>query len=204
MLRRSPALFSAPKKLLALLPLALPGALACDNDHHHEDPPPAPYFDVWEQEPNDASCCPDYLGTLYVGDALVIGGFIRDDGFDPFDGFGFRSGEPMDIEFYLEPVDGWADLDLGVWDPTVGDFVLIWDSPNSVESGVFTIPSALEDFQLVVMSYEGDAEYRLFVWADPPTFFTPESAGLGPTKAGRAVPSDLYGPAENFRSSRSR
>ncbi|MCC7015113.1 MAG: hypothetical protein IT454_21310 [Planctomycetes bacterium] len=182
---------------LSLVALAC-GLAGCDNDHHHRppEPDPPPYFDLWEREPNDAACCPDDLGVMFVGDELVIGGDIRDDGFDPYDGFGIESGEPFDVEFYLEPVDSYADLDLGVWDPVRGEFVLLWDSPDAVESGRFTVPGTFDQFQLVVMSFDGDAEYRLYVWIEPATFFTPLAAAAAPSKAARPVPLELYHPED--------
>jgi hypothetical protein len=167
---------------------------ACDHRHHEDpEPPPVdPFFDIWEIEPNDFACCPDELGSFFVGDELVIGGHIRDDGFDPYDGFGMSNGEPLDVEFYLEPVGEWADLDLGVWDPWTGEFVLLWDSPEAVESGRFTVSSSLEDFHLVVMSFDGDAEYRLWLWFDAPTFVAPMAGEGGGEKKVRATPIPSY------------
>ncbi len=178
---------------LALLPLA--GCYECggcgtpDND----DPPPVAYYDIWELEPNDDGCCPDSLGTTYIGDTFVIGGMIRDDLYDPYDGFGLSAGEPQDVEFFLEPVAGGADLDLGVWDPLLGEFVLLWDSPYATESGRFTLPATFTDYQLVVMSYSGDAEYRLSVWIEPPTFFQLAGGAAHSEKMDRPVPLAGYG-----------
>jgi len=167
-----PRLAHAPLLLAPLLVLC-PACTECGGCGTPDDtppPPPTPAYDIWELEPNDDGCCPDYLGTTYAGDAFVIGGRIRDDLYDPFDGFGLTSGEPHDVEFFLEPVAGSADLDFGVWDPYLGQFVLLWESPYATESGRFTVSGTFEDYQLVVMSYSGDAEYRLSVWIDPPTF----------------------------------
>jgi hypothetical protein len=155
-------------------------------------PPPPPYYDLWEIEPNDAACCPDGIGDLYVGDAFVIGGTIRDDSGDPYDGFALQNREPLDLEFILEPIDSAADLDLCVWDPRIDDYAFCFDSPASVESGRFSIPASLTDFQLVVVSYSGDAEYRLHVFAHPITFGALASATEHAEKDGRAVPLDGY------------
>ena len=179
---------------LALLPLA--GCYDCgdcgtpDND---DPPPPVAYYDIWELEPNDDGCCPDSLGTTYIGDTFVIGGMIRDDLYDPYDGFGLSAGEPQDVEFFLEPVAGGADLDLGVWDPVLGEFVLLWDSPYATESGRFTLPAAFTEYQLVVMSYSGDAEYRLSVWIEPPIYFQLASGAAHSEKMDRPVPLAGYG-----------
>lgn len=190
-----------PRPRLAL-PAATLALLAVSACHHSDDdcggcppPPAAAPYDFWEVEPNDSGCCPDVIGTVYIGDEFIIGGTIRDDSLDPFDGFGLTSGEPLEVEFFLEPVAGSADLDLGVWDPAIGDFVLLWDSPGATEGGRFTIPSTFKDFQLVVMSWAGDAEYRLWVWIDPPSLFTLASAPAEPTRLDRPVPLELYAPA---------
>ncbi|MCY3002397.1 MAG: hypothetical protein NTV21_11390 [Planctomycetota bacterium] len=186
--------------------LALPALLACAllpackkcHDCGAPPAPPAPFYDFWEIEPNDGACCPDVVGTVYVGDEFIVGGTIRDDSFDAYDGFGLTSGEPLEIEFFLEPVGTNADLDLGVWDPVVGDFVLLWDSPGTTEGGRFTISGALRDFQLVVMSYSGDSEYRLWVWVDPPALGALAAApaeAAEPTRLDRAVPLEAYGAA---------
>lgn len=181
----------APAALL-LVPLAclLPGCTdcgGCGTPDAPPPPPPAPYYDFWELEPNDSGCCPDYLGTTYAGESFVIGGYIRDDVYDPFDGFGLTSGEPHDVEFFLEPVAGSADLDFGVWDPYLGQFVLLWESPYATESGRFTVSGTFEDYQLVVMSYSGDAEYRLSVWIAPPTYLQVASAASAVEKMARPI-----------------
>lgn len=186
--RRALALARCSAAVLAAAALA---GCCCDDDD--DDPPPSPYFDLWEIEPNDEPCCPDVIGRVHIGDQFVIGGNIRDDSYDPFDGFELQSGEPLQIEFLLEPVCNCADLDLGVWDPVLGSWVLLWDSPSSVESGLFTIPTAFQDFQLVVMSYAGDAEYRLSVWVDPPSALAPDRPQPELWKLDRAVPLESYG-----------
>jgi hypothetical protein len=192
-----PRLATAPL-LLAPLALLLPGCTDCGGCGTPDAPPPppsAPYYDLWELEPNDDGCCPDYLGTTYAGESFVIGGHIRDDFYDPFDGFGLTSGEPHDVEFFLEPVAGSADLDLGVWDPYLGQFVLVWESPYATESGRFTVSGMYEDFQLVVMSYSGDAEYRLSVWIDPPTYLHLAAGEANPEKTARPKGLAAYGEA---------
>jgi hypothetical protein len=167
-----------------------------DDDHPH-DPPPPP-FDLWENEPNDSHCCPDDVGTLFVGGEIVIGGHIQDDFDDPFDGFAFESGEPIEVHFVLEPVGSGADLDLCVWDPVAGAIAFCFDSPSSVEIGQFEVTSSFDPFHLVVASFVGDAEYRLTVWAEPVGFGALGAAASTPDEdlRERLVPFDRYGPDE--------
>jgi hypothetical protein len=117
--------------LRAALALAASSLAGCYwEGHPHEQVDPPPSFDLWEQEPNDSHCCPDFVGTLFVDDQVVIAGTVHDDMFDPFDGFEFQNGEPLEVHFVLEPVGTWADLDLCVWDPSIGDFRLLLREPG--------------------------------------------------------------------------
>lgn len=183
--------------------LALGALAAChahwdDDDHHH----PAPYYDFWELEPNDSHCCPDDLGWVAVGDAFVIGGSIRDDGFDPFDGFELTSVGPCSIRFQLEPLDGVSDLDLCVWDPVLGDFAFCFESSDWIEQGSFNVPFSGSSFHLVVASYAGDSEYRLSVQCVPIGLGLTDQGGgeeLGERRAelsSKAQRFGEYGPAE--------
>lgn len=195
-----PAVPAAPSLLACLLLAGL--CTGCtvwlydDDDDDDRPSPPPPYYDVWEDEPNDSHCCPDEIGTLFAGGQIVIGGRIQDDPDDPFDGFGFESGEPIEVNFLLEPVDHLADLDLCVWDPALGAFAFCFDSPSSVEVGHFLVSSSFDPFHLVVSSFDGDAEYRLTVWAEPPGFAALAASAAEPEepKGTRPVPLELYGP----------
>lgn len=156
----------AHSRLASLLPVFVAALCAChrSSKYGHE---PVPYYDVWEQEPNDANCCANDLGWIAIGDEFVIGGAIRDDGFDPFDGFHLRSLAPCAVRFALEPLDGVSDLDLCVWDPWLGDFAFCFESGAAIEQGVFNVPSGGASFHLVVASYIGRSEYRLRVRCEP-------------------------------------
>lgn len=149
-------------------------------------------FDVWEQEPNDSHCCANDVGWVSVGDSFVIGGSIRDDGLDPFDGFRLRNVGPCSIRFALEPLDGVSDLDLCVWDPLLGSFSFCFESANPVEHGVFNVPFGGEDFHLVVASYVGHSEYRLHVRCEPIGFGL--VAGDAPGAAGNRLKAGHFAP----------
>lgn len=153
------------KSAFRIAPLAL-ALSACHVERKDGSHVAFPY-DVWEQEPNDSHCCPDNMGWVSVGDSFVIGGSIRDDGLDPFDGFLLRNTGPCSIRFALEPLDGVSDLDLCVWDPLVGDFAFCFETSNAVEQGVFNVPNGGDAFHLVVASYIGRSDYRLHVRCEP-------------------------------------
>jgi hypothetical protein len=151
-------------------------------------PAPAHPYDVWESEPNDAHCCAHDLGWLSVGDQFVLGGTIRDDGLDPFDGFRLRSSGPCSVRFVLQPLDGVSDLDLCVWDPLLNDFAFCFESGAQLEQGVFNVHSSGAAFHLVVASYIGRSEYRLWISCEP--------IGLG-LNAGEAPPARAPSPKAN-------
>jgi hypothetical protein len=60
------------------------------------------------------------------------------------------------------------------------------------------VPSSFDPFHLVVSSFDGDAEYRLTVWAEPVAFGALAAPAAPPEhdKGERAVPFRLYGPEE--------
>jgi hypothetical protein len=160
--------------------------------HHAYTPPPPPSYDLWEAEPNDAACCPDGIGQLWVGDSLVIGGDITQLGPDFFDGFAFQNMQPCDIEFALVPVYSNADLDLCVYDPMLGDFAFCFETGNAIESGRFSVPSAFTDFQLVVSSYANASEYRLEIHCVPISLGVMAQNSAQHERSGRAVPLASY------------
>jgi hypothetical protein len=147
---------------------------------------------VWEAEPNDAACCPDGIGQLWVGDCLVIGGTITELGPDFFDGFAFQNAQPCDIEFALVPVYSSADLDLCVYDPVIDDYAFCFETGNAIESGRFSVPSAFTDFQLVVSSYAYASEYRLEIHCVPISLGMMAESSAQPERSGRAVPLASY------------
>lgn len=152
-------------------------------------PPP---YDLWEIEPNDQAAFPDAIGPLAVGESLIIGGHLTEHGPDFFDGFAFQSVEPCDIQFSLVALDAAADLDLCVWDPEAGQFAFCFENAGHIESGVFSVPSGLSDFHLVLSSYDGASEYRLRVDCVPITFGALAApAAVGPERE-RAVPYERY------------
>lgn len=174
------------------LALALGSCTYEAHDSYTPPPPPPPSYDVWEAEPNDAACCPNGIGQMWVGDCVVIGGYITQYGPDFFDGFAFQTMQPCDIEFALVPAYPSADLDLCVYDPVIEDFAFCFETGNPVECGRFSVPSAFTDFQLVVSSYAYASEYRLEVHCVPISLGVMAQSSAQPERSGRAVPLARY------------
>jgi len=174
-----------------LAPLFASSLVACGETEHNKFVP-TPAFDVWEREPNDSECCPHALGWVWVGDAFVIGGNIRDDVNDLYDGFRLQNSWPCRIRFWLEPLDGVSDLDLCVWDPIQGQYAYCFETSDPIEYGEFNVPFGDYAFDLVVNSYSGDAEYRLYVNCDPIVFGLNATAAA-PASAAKVVREHTYG-----------
>jgi hypothetical protein len=173
--------------LAALFAAPLAG---CGEIEHHKLPP-SPPFDVWEVESNDSECCPNWLGWVSVGNAFVVGGNIRDDVQDLYDGFRLQTALPCRIRFWLEPLDGVSDLDLCVWDPIQGQYAFCFETSDPVEYGEFNVPFGDYVFDLVVNSYSGDSEYRLYVNCDPIIFGL--NATAAPAEDAKVARQHTYG-----------
>jgi len=116
-----------------------------------------------EAEPNDDAYTADDFGYLSPGGHVCIEGSVRDDAYDPQDGFAFTATGPIVVDFVLDAGCACADLDVWIYDPIRDEFVGFFDSPYSSESGQFTVYGSA--FHLVVVSAGGDASYRLDVRA---------------------------------------
>ncbi len=153
-------------RLPSLLALLAPLFAAC---HRGEvvvaPPPPVRYFT--EAESNDHAWDANWLGWLNSPDRVQIAGHVRADWLDPQDGFAFRAGEALHVEFHLRTQCACADLDLWLYDPLYDEFVAAWDSPAPHEDGTFHVAPGRE-FHLVVVSAGGQASYTLDVraWHD--------------------------------------
>ena len=116
---------------------------------------------IYEDEPNGMSCCPDNMGTLYVGQSMHIRGSLDDCCIDVYDGFAFVPADLCTVQFTLDADSPYADLDLGLYDPWTGTFTAIFDSPLNPEFGSFLVLEPGRPFHLVASSYSGDSGYSL-------------------------------------------
>lgn len=150
----------APRAHTALcLALALSAGCHAHHDDCYDCGPPV-YF---ESEPNDSAFQPDLVGPIGPGDAVLIEGHIGNFGPDVYDGFAFTTTAPCDIEFALYIDEPFADLDVCIWDPQLGQFVACFESSANPETGVFSIAAGGKPFHLVVTSFSGSSTYGLDV-----------------------------------------
>ncbi|MCY2960926.1 MAG: hypothetical protein NTY35_12245 [Planctomycetota bacterium] len=153
-----------------------------------------------EAEPNDDAFTADDFGTLSAGEHVCIEGSVRDDAYDPQDGFAFTATGPIVVDFTLDAGCACADLDVWIYDPLLDEFVGVFDSPSSSERGTFTVYS--QSFHVVVVSAAGDASYRLDVRATP--IYAALAAGADTVAVGAAdhpsLPARAPGPLlEKYR-----
>ncbi|MEO0649285.1 MAG: hypothetical protein AAFZ65_01240 [Planctomycetota bacterium] len=120
---------------------------------------------VQEQEPNDAAFAAQGIGALDANDCLLIEGHAS--AFDT-DGFAFVAAQDIEVRVELNCYDPFADLDLCVWDPFLGEYVLCLLTPGD-EYGSFTVAAGFE-FHLVVDGFFGGSSYDLYVETSPALF----------------------------------
>lgn len=116
-----------------------------------------------EQEPNDTPSQVQFVGDIGPGDHFVITGDSTDDGSDPFDGFRFRTTEPISIHVEIEMLTGGTDLDGSVFDVQTGDLLCSFIDVTNPEVGDCTLGVGGFDFDLVVYSFLGSTAYVLRV-----------------------------------------
>lgn len=125
-----------------------------------------------EIEANDDVDEANDFGSLLPGDHFIIRGDITDDPwdpfdpfdifdrYDPFDGFSFYAPEPIYVEFELYTDSIFADLDICIYDPLLGEEVGCFQTDGDPEVGGVEVEAG-NVFHLVVESYTGDSGYDL-------------------------------------------
>lgn len=147
--------------------LALPLALAACHVHHVEYDDPPVYAEV---EPNDSVFeAPLYAG-LRAGSVFSVRGHITEFGADVFDGVAVRADEAVEIRFDLYSDLLGTDLDVCVYDPDLGAYVVCEDGFGDPEHGAVVVLEPGKVIHLVVSSAHGSTGYRLDVHALAPTY----------------------------------
>ena len=139
--------------------LALVALASACSHHDHEGFEPVPAFR--EAERNDAPFEANDFGLLHPGERFFIDGFVRDDGFDPFDGFAFTAAQPIHVDFQLHHGSASADLDVCLYNPLLDETLACWATTERPEHGGVDVFGGGFDFHLVVESFAGDSAYSL-------------------------------------------
>lgn len=152
-----------PRLLLRVPPLVLLATLTgCVYETHHGGHHGQGGIPVYgETEPNDFASEAEPFGLLRPGDGFAIAGHVRDDEFDPADGFAFTAAQPLHVEFRLVAENPYADLAVALYDPFLDETVAVFQTGNNPELGSVDVFAGDVDFHLVVASLAGFSDYRL-------------------------------------------
>lgn len=134
---------------------------------------------IGEVEPNDGACCAQFVAVLAPYTSVELAGYVTADGPDQFDGFAFVADQPCEVQIALVAEDPFADLDVCVFDPQLGDFTYCLQTVLNPEVGSFPIFFAQQEFHLVVTSAFSASAYRLQVAVRPLSATAAYAPGAG-------------------------
>lgn len=142
--------------------LAVAGVSGCGSSTHVHVPPPPPTGPVVyaELEPNDHPAFPDFVSVLDCQSHLAVLGSVEAFGFDIVDHIEFQAAEPMELDFYLEPLTAFGDVDVSIYDPISG-LVLNTYALAGGESGTLVIHEAGRPFQFVITAFGAASDWDL-------------------------------------------
>jgi hypothetical protein len=120
-----------------------------------------------EHEPNDSPWEPDILGLVDTHSNFIVEGYVEAVGWDTVDTFEIEASEPVAISFELYGDSLFADLDLCLFDPDIGQVVACYDGSWNPEEGYFTLDWPGKRVVLMVEAYLVDSSYSLEILASP-------------------------------------
>ncbi len=142
--------------------LAVACASSCGSSVAVQVPPPPPTGPVVyvELEPNDFPDFPDFVSVLDRRSHLAVLGSVEAFGLDVVDHIEFQAAEPMELDFYLEPLTAFGDVDVSIYDPIAG-VVLNTYAFAGGESGTLVIHEAGRPFQFIVYAFGAASDWDL-------------------------------------------
>lgn len=151
-------------------------------------PPPAPPGpDLFtEIEPNDFPDFPDFVAVVDQLSYLAVQGSVQFIGNDIVDHIEFEAAEPMELDFYLDPLTLGGDVDVSIFDPLTGQ-VLSTYAFDGPEFGTLVIHEAGRPFQFVIEAFGGDSAWDLELVGFP-YFGRTAASGDGDTAGGAETP----------------
>lgn len=158
--------------------LAVACVSGCGSSTHVHVPPPPPSGPLVfnELEPNDFPDFPDFVAVLDRTSYLAVLGSVEAVGFDIVDHIEFQAAEPMELEFYLEPLTAFGDVDVSIYDPISG-VVLNTYAFAGGESGTLVIHEAGRPFQFVISAFGAASDWDLEIEGYP--YFGRRAGGDG-------------------------
>lgn len=183
---RGPPMHSLPKSLrqttLLLGAIALIAlASSCRRVTHTPGSVPGPAL-FQEIEPNDSPLFPDFVAVLDNNSFLAVQGSVEAVGFDIVDHIEFVTDRPLEIDFYLEALSSFGDVDVSIYDPIDDVIVGTYAFSGPSEFGTIVIHEAGRPFQFVIEAFDTDTLWDLELITYPLSGFLRE--GLEPEVSG--------------------
>ena len=156
-----------------------------------------------EREPNDDPFFGDFIGPVDSFSHLYVDGHVDDDPGplgDIYDHFEFVTDEAASFEIRLEPLNYYAEVALGVFDPDTGEMILWVDDPGGVQWADFTVHEPNKAFVLVVAATYGYGRYELELLGHPYNpLFAPSGDGPADNGAGPRPIIEPLDPSQDLR-----
>lgn len=158
---------------------------SCGDVTHvgHNNPPVGPDIFV-ELEPNDFPETADFVGFVDDLSYLVVQGSVEAVGFDIVDHIEFEATMPIELDFYLDGLGPFADVDVTIYDP-IDDIILGTYAISGDESGTIVVHEAGRPFQFIVEAFGEASDWDLELVGYP---YNCNCFGDGPESAAQAKP----------------
>jgi hypothetical protein len=161
--RLLPALPAALKSSAAVLAAVLAASFLTGCERRtHVYAPPAPQPDYFtELEPNDSPGFPDFVGYLDQSSFVVVEGHVEAFGFDIVDHIEFETNDVIEIDFTLEALGPYGDVDVTIYDPIANQIVGTYATDGRYETGTLIIHEAGRPFQFIIEAFDTDTSWSL-------------------------------------------
>lgn len=114
-----------------------------------------------ELEPNDSPDFPDFVGFIDSTSFVQVDGFVEAVGVDIVDHIEFESAEPIEVEFFLEALDPFGDVDVSIYDPVAGVILGTFAAGGPFESGTIIVQDPGRPFQFVISAFAETTSWSL-------------------------------------------
>lgn len=175
----------------AIVVIAL--ASSCRRITHTPNSPPGPAL-FQEIEPNDSPLFPDFVAVLDSSSFLAVQGSVEAVGFDIVDHIEFEADRPLEVDFYLEALSPFGDVDVSIYDPVDDVIVGTYAFSGPTEFGTLIIHEPGRPFQFVIEAFDSDTLWDLELITYPSIGFLLEGGGSefdGEIPRGAQVETDL-------------
>ncbi len=151
-------------------------ASGCRRVSHIPDTPPGPVLFL-EIEPNDSPDFPDFVAVLNSSSFLAVRGSVEAVGFDIVDHIEFEANQPIEVDFYLEALSPFGDVDVSIYDPIDNVIVGTYAFSGPSEFGTIVIHEPGRPFQFVIEAFDSNTVWDLELTTYPSAGFLTDGPG---------------------------